>query len=50
MKEELSIVFRLLLAVDSVLAKHSPVIMVQRWVRGWLTRKALLKRANTQIR
>ena len=50
MKEELSIVFRLLLAVDNVLAKHSPVIMIQRWIRGWLSRRTLLKRASTKIR
>ena len=39
-----------LLAVDCTLAHYSPVLIVQRWVRGWLTRKALAKSSNPRIR
>jgi hypothetical protein len=48
--EELSVVFRLLLAVDRVLAKYSPVVILQRWVRGWLVRRVLLRTASFKIR
>ena len=50
MEEELCVTFRLLLAVDRVLARYSPVAIIQRWVRGWLVRRALLKNGNDKIR
>ena len=42
--------YSLLLAVDRVLARHSPVMVIQRWVRGWLVRKALDRSSNPRIR
>ena len=42
--------YSLLLAVDQVLARHSPVIIIQRWVRGWLVRKTLSRNPNPKIR
>ena len=43
-------VYRVLLTVDRVLAKYSPVILLQRHIRGWLVRKALAKSTNQKIR
>ena len=42
--------YSLLLAVDKVLARHSPVMVIQRWVRGWLVRKTLDRSSNPRIR
>lgn len=42
--------YSLLLAVDQVLARHSPVIIIQRWVKGWLVRKTLSRNPNPKIR
>lgn len=47
---ELRGVYQLLLAVDSTLAHCSPVHIVQRWIRGWLTRRALLKTSDNRIK
>lgn len=48
--DEIRGVYRVLLAVDRILAKHSPVILLQRCIRGWLLRRALTKSANQKIR
>ena len=40
-KEETGGVHRLVSVVNSVLSRHSPVHIIQRWVRGWLVRRAL---------
>ena len=50
LRDELKSVYSLLLSVDYVMAKHSPVILIQRWTRGWLTRKALVKSNNPRIK
>lgn len=42
--------YSLLLAVDRVLARYSPVMVIQRWVRGWLVRKATAKYPNSRLR
>ena len=47
---ELRGVYQLLLAVDSTLAHCSPVHIVQRRTRGWLTRRALLKSSDSRIK
>ena len=49
-KEELQGVYSLLLSVDRVLATYSPVVIMQRWIRGWLVRKALAKSTNPTVR
>ena len=49
-RDELRQVFRLLLAVDRILAKHSPVLIVQRYIRSHLARKQLSKSPNLKIR
>ena len=48
--EEIRIIYRVLLTVDRVLARYSPVILLQRHIRGWLVRKALAKSTNQKIR
>ena len=50
LKDELRGVYRLLLSVDRVMAKYSPVIVIQRWIRGWLVRKALTKSSDPKIK
>lgn len=47
---ELSGMYELLLAVEHILAHYSPVHIIQRYTRGWLTRVALLKYPNHRIR
>ena len=42
--------YSLLLRVDKVMAKYSPVTLIQRWTRGWLVRKALLKSKDPSIK
>ena len=49
-QSELQGVWHLLLCVDRVLAHHSPVMVVQRWVRGWLARRALARSSNSRVR
>lgn len=48
--DELKSVYGVLLAVSRVLAKHSPVLFLQRYIRGWMVRKALAKSTNQRIR
>ena len=48
--DELKSVYGVLLAVSRVLAKHSPVLFLQRYIRGWMVRKALVKSTNQRIR
>ena len=48
--EELSKIYDMILRIDSVLAHHSPVVIIQRWIRGWLTRNRLLKSDVPQLR
>ena len=49
LRDELRGVYILLLSVDHVMAKYSPVILIQRWTRGWLTRRALVKTNDRRI-
>ena len=47
---ELKGVYQLLLAVDRALAHCSPVHIIQRWIRGWLTRRTLSNSPNNRIK
>ena len=47
---ELKGVHHLLLKVDKMLACLSPVVIIQRWVRGWLCRCHLARSNNQKIR
>ena len=47
---ELKAVHQLLLMVDKMLAYLSPVVIIQRWVRGWLCRRQLASSNNQKIR
>lgn len=49
-REELQGVFQLLLEVTHKLAHHSPVLIIQRYVRGWLTRRMLAKSSSDHAR
>ena len=49
LRDELKGVYGLLLRVDRVMARYSPVILIQRWTRGWLTRRQLIKTNNPRI-
>ena len=42
--------FSLLLTVDRILAKYSPVTIIQRYFRGWLVRLRLARDSNYHIR
>ena len=43
-------VHSLLLMVDLVQSHYSPVVIIQRWVRGWLTRKKIPKAITIHLK
>ena len=49
-KEELRGIYSMLLAVNTILAHYSPVMIVQRWARGWLMRRTLATSNNSRIK
>jgi hypothetical protein len=46
---EMKQIHNLLLVIDRIQAHYCPVIIIQRWTRGWLTRIQLSRNANLQI-
>ena len=50
LSSDLSKVHKLLISLDRIIAHYSPVVIIQRWVRGWMTRKRLLGSNNPHIR
>uniref|UniRef100_A0A674ITQ6 Leucine rich repeats and IQ motif containing 3 n=1 Tax=Terrapene triunguis TaxID=2587831 RepID=A0A674ITQ6_9SAUR len=38
-EEEINVVKDIIAKINHILAHHSPVVIVQRWIRGYLTRK-----------